>query len=93
MHWWTWVIMGVVVLAGLVTLAVVARGTMRRLRPMREAQAALQSKLQHEGAALAVRSDELIVGPMELLELRARRTGEHLALLKGKRGGKADGQA
>jgi len=86
MHWWTWVIMGVAVLAALVTLAVVARGTMSRLPAMRAAQAGLQGKLERDGGALSARVEELIVGPLELLELRARRTGEHVALLKAKRG-------
>jgi hypothetical protein len=85
MHWWTWVVMGAAVLAGLVTLAGVARGSTRGLPALLRAQTALQARLKTDGEALSARADELVVGPLELLELRARRTREHVVLVKPKR--------
>jgi hypothetical protein len=89
MHWWTWAVVGVVVLGALGTLALVGRGTLRHLDPLSDAQIRLQAR-QVDLAALNERVDAEILDPLEMLQLRMERTSEQVALLKAKFPTKSD---
>jgi hypothetical protein len=80
MIWW---IVGAVVLTGLVVLAVVARGSMRRLAVLERAMAGLEARkaeVDEIGGRVAAMQQSLA-----LLATRSERTREQVAVIKAYR--------
>jgi len=84
---WVWWVAGGVVLFGLLVLALVALGTLRRLPPLSRAMARAQ---QQAVAGLDEQARAEMAENLAALQARLERTQAHVAMIKQ---GRADGTA